>query len=170
MPTPPASIRLERPGDPESIHAVHAAAFPTDAEARLVDSLRARGELRLSLVATCDDAVVGHIAFSPVTLDGADRGGVGLAPVAVLPEQQSKGLGAALVTAGLGECRAAGAGFAVVLGEPGYYRRFGFRPASDFGLSSVYDAGDAFMAIELRAQALAGVAGLVRYGAAFDAL
>lgn len=170
------AIREERAGDEAGVDAVLRSSFPTDAEARLVAQLRADGDLRVSLVAERSGEragersgqIVGYIAFSPVTLDGEPCGGVGLAPVAVLPGFRSRGIGGTLVSAGLVACR--GESFCVVLGEPRYYGRFGFRPAARWGLRSVYDAGDAFMATALPGQSLPKGGGLVRYSKAFDAM
>jgi putative acetyltransferase len=161
-------IRSEQAVDGQSIRQVHTAAFPTDAEARLVDALRAASDLHVSLVACIDDAVVGHIAFSPVTAPAA--GGLGLAPLAVLPRYQRRGVGGQLIRAGLAACERTGCAFVVVMGEPAYYGRFGFRPASRWALVDEYGGGDAFQAIELRPGALAGCAGLVQYAPAFAAL
>ena len=161
-----ALVRSERPGDVASIHAVHAASFPTDLEARLVGLLRGAGRLLVSLVAEVDGAVVGHVAFSPVSaVTGAV--GVGLAPVAVLEAHRRQGIAARLIEAGLAACRSAGFGWAVVLGEPVYYSRFGFRPASAFGLYDEYGGGPAFQVIELVPGGLPAGAGLVRYAPEF---
>src|SRR5262245_11922157 len=121
-------IRPEHAGDAAAVCAVHCAAFPTDAEAHLVEWLRARGAARVSLVAEVDDAVVGHVLFSPVSIvaESGCRHGLGLAPVAVMPAHQRRGVGSALVREGLVACREAGCAFVVVLGHPGYYPRFGF--------------------------------------------
>src|SRR6185295_5905953 len=114
-----------------------------------VDALRAAGRLTVSLVAEVDGRVVGHVAFSPVDVPSS-RAGEGLAPLAVAEDFRRQGIGAALVAAGLEACRAAGVGFVVVLGEPAYYGRFGFRPAREFGLVDEYRGGDAFQLLELR--------------------
>jgi putative acetyltransferase len=164
-----ATIRPEQPDDRTAIHAVHAASFPTSLEARLVDALRDAGRLRISLVATVDGEIVGHLAFSPVALTGADDG-LGLAPLAVLPGSQKRGIAAELIRAGLGACQQAGAGFVVVLGEPGYYSRFGFVAASHWRLHDEYGGGDAFQALELRASSIPPVGGIVRYAPEFTAL
>jgi putative acetyltransferase len=132
---PFATVRAEEPGDEDGIRAVHQAAFPTPDEARLVDALRAVGRLSISLVAERADVIVGHIAFSPVELEGA-TGGLGLAPVAVLPGCQRKGVGRELILAGLVFCRRQAAPVVVVLGHPAYYPRFGFVPAAPLGLSN----------------------------------
>jgi putative acetyltransferase len=162
-------IRPERTADIAAVRGVHGAAFPTDAEARLVDRLRAGGQARVSLVAEVDGGVVGHIVFSPVSV-AAPSGychGLGLAPLAVLPEYQRRGVGSALVRAGLAVCQQEGHAFVVVLGHPGYYPRFGFRQASAVGLSNEYGADEAFMVLELQPGALPASGGLVKYGPEF---
>jgi putative acetyltransferase len=152
-----------------AVFAIHAAAFPTDAEARLVDRLRAAGEARVSLVAEVNGAVVGHVLFSPVAIEAASghRTGLGLAPVAVLPPYQRQGVGSALIREGLAICRQQRCLFVVVLGHPEYYPRFGFRRASEVGLSNAYGADAAFMVTELEQGALPADGGLVRYGPEF---
>jgi putative acetyltransferase len=162
-------VRPERPEDIAAIRAVHCAAFPADAEARLVDRLRARGQACVSLVAEVDGAVVGHVLFSPVSIIATSGlcAGLGLAPVAVLPAHQRGGVGSALIRAGLAQCRAEGCGFVVVLGHPTYYPRFGFRRASEVGLGNEYGADEAFMVLELRPGSLPAGGGLVRYGPEF---
>jgi putative acetyltransferase len=162
-------IRPEQPGDVTAIHAVHAASFPTAVEARLVDLLRQAGHLSLSLVAEREGTVVGHVALSPVsTATGAI--GAGLAPVAVWAAHRRQGIAARLIEAGLAGCRAAGFGWAVVMGEPAYYARFGFRPAHEFGLTDEYGGGPAFQAVELIPGRLPWGAGLVRYAPEFASL
>ena len=163
------SVHSERPGDVAAIHAVHAASFPTELEARLVGLLRTAGRLPVSLVAKVGGAVVGHIAFSPVTA-ASGAAGAGLAPVAVAEPHRRQGVAAELVRLGLEACRIAGFGWVVVMGEPAYYSRFGFRPAAEFGLSDEYGGGQAFQAIELVPGALPVGAGLVRYAPEFAAV
>jgi putative acetyltransferase len=161
------TIRPERAGDAAAIHAVHRAAFPTDAEARLVDRLRAGGQARVSLVAELGGAVVGHVVFSPVSIVDSATGGLGLAPVAVTPDHQRQGVGSALVREGLAACRREGCAFVVLLGHPEYYPRFGFRRASEVGLGNEYGADEAFMVLELRPGSLPAGGGLVQYGPDF---
>ena len=162
-------IRFETPPDVDAIRHVEERAFARGDEAALVDALRAGGKATVSLVAEEEGHVVGHVLFSPVTIGAAT--GVGLAPVAVLPEHQGRGIGAALVRRGLAECRAAGHDFAVVLGEPAYYARFGFETAARHGVRCEFDApDDAFMLVALRPGALAGLAGLARYAPEFGAV
>ncbi len=134
-----------------------------------MDLLREAGRLSASLVAEVDGRVVGHVAFSPVTVE-ARSVGAGLAPLAILPTHRRRGVGAALVAAGLDACRSAGFGWAVVLGEPDYYGRFGFRPASASGLSDEYGGGDAFQVVELTPGSLPAGAGLVSYAPEFASL
>ncbi len=159
-------IRSEKTPDGPAIRAVHLAAFaPRANEADLVDRLREAGQAAVSLVALSAGQLVGHILFSPVSLSPRQPAllGLGLAPLAVLPDFQRQGIGSQLVLRGLEAVRAAGFDFAVLLGDPGYYGRFGFRPGSQFHLDNEYGAADEFMAAELRPGALAGVAGLVRF-------
>jgi putative acetyltransferase len=163
------AIRPEASGDLPAIHAVHAASFPTRAEADLVDALRAAGRLRVSLVAADGDAIVGHVAFSPVTLPGTTDG-VGLGPLAVVPTHRRRGIGGQLVRAGLAACAESGDGFVVVLGDPDYYGRFGFEAASARELTGEYGGGDAFQAQELRTGAIPSAGGLVRYAPEFAAV
>jgi putative acetyltransferase len=163
------SIRPEEARDADAIHAVHVVCFPADAEARLVGLLRAAGRLIVSLVAEVQGTVVGHVAFSPVTAaDGSV--GAGLAPVAVVEAHRRRGVAAALIQSGLERCRAAGFGWAVVLGDPGYYARFGFCPAAGLGLSDEYGGGPAFQIVELVAGAVPAGAGIVRYSSEFASL
>ncbi|WP_457653985.1 GNAT family N-acetyltransferase [Rhodocaloribacter sp.] len=165
-------IREEEERDHAAVYALNAAAFETPAEARLVEALRARAHPVLSLVAEAEGAVVGRILFTPVTLPEHPGGRiVGLAPMAVAPGHQRQGMGSALVRAGLDRCRELGFGAVVVLGHPAYYPRFGFKPASRFGLGCPYDVpDDVFMALELRTGYLHGASGTIAYHAAFDDL
>ncbi len=163
-------IRPEEPADAPAIRQVVEAAFPTAAEARLVGLLRAGGNLTISLVAEEDDGtIVGHVAFSPVIVDGesAEQSGIGLVPLAVLPDHQRQGIGGRLVREGLAACEAAAFGFVVVLGEPAYYQRFGFDRADRRGLGNEYGADEAFIVVELRDGAIPARGGVVRYGAEF---
>lgn len=163
--------RPEQPGDVTAIHHVNEAAFGQPNEADLVDALRANGQLLISLVAENEGEVVAHIAFSPVTVEGggATWGAVGLAPVAVLPEWQGRGVGSELIRRGLEACRQQGHEVVFVLGHPDYYPRFGFASAEALGVGCTYDVPpEAFMAAELRPGAIAGRIGTVRFAAEFD--
>ena len=117
-------IREERPEDIAAIRAVNDAAFGQPQEGRIVDALRGNGGLLLSLVATQDDRVVGHIAYSPVTIESDEQtlSGAGLAPMAVLPELQRQGIGSRLVAAGNQRMRESGQPFIIVLGHAEYRR------------------------------------------------
>jgi putative acetyltransferase len=145
-------------------------AFARRDEADLVDRLRAAATPYLGLVAEAAGGVIGHIAFSPVTLEPPhpNRRVLGLAPMAVRPNWQRRGVGSALVRAGLAACSAAGVDAVVVLGHPDYYPRFGFEPASRVGLRCVYEVPDeALMALALTPGALPEAGGVVHYHPAF---
>ncbi|HET9694956.1 MAG TPA: N-acetyltransferase [Steroidobacteraceae bacterium] len=162
-------VRVERPDDVAAIRGVNERAFGASVEARLVDQLRASNKAMISLVAQHGDQVVGHILFSPVTIAKAPESfrGAGLAPMSVLPEFQNQGIGSRLVRGGLVACQEAGYDAVVVLGHVGYYPRFGFAKAQDYGLESEYDAADAFMVLELRKGALEEIGGLVKFAPEF---
>ena len=163
-------IREEKKDDRSRVHAVNTAAFETRAEADLVDNLRVQVTPIVSLVAEDNGEVVGHIMFSPVSLSGdPELKMMGLAPMAVAPVQQRKGIGSALVRAGLEQCRQLGYAAVIVLGHPEYYPRFGFSSSFRFDIRSEYDVPEeVFMAMELRPKALSGKTGTVKYHAAFS--
>jgi putative acetyltransferase len=164
-------IRPEREEDAAAVRHVHETAFPTAAEANLVDRLRAGGKAVIALVAEDGDSIVGHVLFSPIALEPlAGTVGLGLAPVAVLPDHEKHGVGRRLIQNGLAECRAWGAGFVVVIGDPPYYGRFGFEPAEKHGLRNEYGAGEGFMVFELTSGALPPPGTLVKYAPEFAAL
>jgi putative acetyltransferase len=159
-------VRLEQPVDLPAIRAVNLAAFPEAAEANLVDELRANGKATLSLVAVQDDRIVGHILFSPVTMDSNDAHCrvLGLGPMAVFPDLQGQGVGSMLVRAGLDHCKQDGVGCIVVLGHPALYPRFGFKTASQFGIGCQYDVpSNYFMVAEMAEGALSSISGIARY-------
>ena len=125
------AIRPERAGDEAVIHALTEAAFrdmpfSDGDEQDLVDALRRDGDLSLSLVAEDAERIVGHIAFSPVSISDGTKDWYGLGPVSVWPELHRQGVGSALVRRGISDMRAAGAKGIVLLGNPEYYGRFGF--------------------------------------------
>ena len=165
-------IRAEKNRDKAAVQALNRAAFGSNAEADLVDALRAQANPVISLVAVDDGAVIGHIMFSPATLSAdPDARAIALGPMAVAPERQRQGIGSALVRAGLDECRRLGFQSVFVLGHPQYYPRFGFLPASRFAIASQYDVPDeVFMAMELEPGALSGRAGVMHYHKAFDGI
>ena len=159
-------VRAEIPTDQAAVHRINQLAFGTDNEANLVDALRALADPYLSLVAVEDDQIVGHIFFSPVTIESetSTYTAMGLAPMAVLPEYQKRGIGSALVQYGLRECRRIGHDVVVVVGHSEYYPRFGFTPAREKGLRCEFDVPDeVFMVAELSPGALNGRQGLVKY-------
>jgi putative acetyltransferase len=166
------TIRPERPDDVARVRDLNTLAFGQPAEARLVDTLRANCADALSLVAD-DNAVVGHILFTPVTIENTEPPlvGMGLAPMAVHPDRQRDGIGTQLVTRGLEILRERHCPFVVVVGHPEYYPRFGFQPASRRGLSSQWEGipDAAFMVLVLDETAMAGASGVARYRAEFDA-
>lgn len=162
-------IRNERPEDARRLRELHRAAFGGNVEADLVDTLRDAGCALVSLVAEDAGGLIGHLLFSPVTLEGRPSlNMMGLAPMAVTPPRQRQGTGSFLVAEGLARCRALGAGAVVVLGHPDYYTRFGFRAAGGYGLACEYDApAEAFMALELVPGYLDEAGGTVRFHPAF---
>jgi putative acetyltransferase len=124
-------IRPERLEDATTIHSLTDAAFKgmpfsDGAEARVIEALRGAGALTLSLVATHGGEIIGHVAFSPVTINGEAGGWYGLGPVSVWPDRQRSGIGQALIREGLRRLQSMGAGGCVLLGDPAYYARFGF--------------------------------------------
>jgi putative acetyltransferase len=163
-------IRVATPADEVAIVRVHREAFGRADEAEIARRLQLRGHDCVSLAAFEDDALVGHVIFSPVSVGERSfaKPPMGLGPVGVLPALQRGGAGIALCRAGIEACRARGAPFLVVLGHPAYYPRFGFAPASDFGLTYAdMPPREAFMAMELVPGTLAGLTGKVRYGPEF---
>jgi putative acetyltransferase len=163
-------VRTENLEDRKSVRRVNELAFEQPNEADLVDAFRANARPYVSLVAVIDEQVVGHIFFSPVSIESENSAftAMGLAPMAVLPEYQNQGIGSQLVREGLKECERLGEDIVVVLGHPNYYPRFGFGPASLKGLRSEYDVRDeVFMVLELREGALGGRQGLVKYHSEF---
>lgn len=166
-------VRDEAPADVDAIRDVVTRAFEQAAEAELVDALRRHGKATISLVAEQEGRVVGHVLFSPVTLadDPSAPFASGLAPLAVSADVRKRGIGGALVRAGLARCRALGHAWVVVLGSPAYYGRFGFVDAGRYGLTSEYHVPPGvFQVIELAPDALLGRRGLVRYAEEFAGL
>lgn len=165
------TIRPERPEDSRRIRYVNELAFEQSAEADLVDTLRRACDDSLSLVAE-DDAIVGHILFTPVVVEATGRHilGVGLAPMAVLPDRQRQGIGSQLVRRGLDILRDRGCPFVVVVGHPDYYPRFGFERASTHGLLSQWEGvpDASFMVLVLDGDAMAGASGVAKYRDEFN--
>ncbi|QDU34657.1 Acetyltransferase (GNAT) family protein [Poriferisphaera corsica] len=166
-------IRLETTKDEAEIFMLNQAAFSSTSESLLINRLRQKHKLSISLVVEVGGRVVGHIAFSPVTIIRGKQTlahGIGLAPVAVLPDLQKQGIGSALIYEGIRICTEKKAGFIVVLGDPNYYNRFGFMPASKYRLSDTFGGGDAFQILTLDPATLPDLGGTVHYVSEFDDL
>jgi putative acetyltransferase len=164
------TIRREEPQDSDAVRALNLSAFDNGPEAALVDKLRTACADYLAFVAVEDGKVVGHILFTPVTIDGHDVAGMGLAPMAVLPPHQRQGVGSRLVRHGLDHLRRSGCPFVIVLGHPGYYPRFGFEPASKYRLRCQWEGvpDEAFMVVVADRKALPDSGRVARYRAEFD--
>ena len=156
-------IRIERPEDASAVRSVNVESFSGEIEARLIERLHAANAVTLSLVAEVEGEIVGHLLFSPVTIDRT-HAAVGLGPMAVIPANQGQGIGTLLLREGLKLLKGLGHAAVVVVGHADYYPRFGFVPARRFGLSCEFEVPEeSFMALELRAGVLARRGGLVRY-------
>jgi putative acetyltransferase len=167
-------IREEEAGDAPAVRAVLEAAFESPVESRLVEALRACPE-RIALVAADEDeAIVGHILFTPVIIerDAGTIEGYGLAPMAVMPAVQRAGIGSALVRAGLERLDRLGCPFVVVVGHPDYYPRFGFVRASTCGVRCQWSEApdEAFLIRPRDPASTMSLAGLARYRPEFDAV
>jgi putative acetyltransferase len=164
-------IRPETTADHAAIREVNRIAFGGDGEARLVDALREGGHAKVSLVAEVHGQVVGYILFSalPIVTPEREIQALSLAPLAVAPSHQRRGIGSILVSEGLRVCRGAGYGIVIVLGHPEFYPRFGFSAKLAEPLKSPY-SGPSFMAVELLTNALQGIEGEVRYPPPFEDL
>ena len=162
-------IRQERPQDIATITALTAAAFSSQehsshTEQFIVNALRRSQQLTISLVAVLDEDIVGHVAASPVTISSGAQGWFGIGPISVWPDRQGQGIGSALMQAALAELQQLGAMGCVVLGDPGYYSRFGFAVHAGLELPGVppqyFQAGPFGTALPQ---------GTVQYHAAFEA-
>jgi predicted N-acetyltransferase YhbS len=166
-------IRPETKADYAPIYRVHRFAFGRTNESTLVERLRKTKRFipELSLVARHQNQVIGHILFYPVDIVKDDRTveALALAPVAVLPQFQNKGVGGKLVKVGLSKAKKLGYKAVIVLGHAEYYPHFGFAPASTWGITAPFEVPDnAFMALELVPGALSAAAGTVRYAQEFS--
>jgi putative acetyltransferase len=189
-------IRQEQPGDIDAIQQVNELAFGQPTEAEIVDCLRQSDADIVSLVAVQDEQIVGHILFSPITIEAdiskggmatrslamqneakqtvsnksnAKLGPMGLAPMAVLPNNQRQGIGSKLIEAGLEELKKRNCPLVIVLGYPGYYPKFGFEPASRFGLQCQWEVPDeAFMALLLNPDLPTPIHAIAKYRSEFD--
>lgn len=165
-------IREEKKEDYDAVRIVNDRAFGQPEEGRIINILRKVCQETLSLVAVSDEKIVGHILFSPVTIDHEDTQviGMGLAPMAVLPEFQKQGIGSLLVKEGLGRIKETDCPFIIVLGHEHYYPRFGFERASIHGLKAQWDGvpDEAFLVIILNKSVMADVSGIATYRHEFD--
>ncbi len=166
-------IRPETTQDYPAIYEVNMLAFRQLGESELIEKLRKKpGYLpELSLVAEVDHTIIGHILFTPVSIrsDSKTTGSLALAPMAVLPAWQRKGIGGKLITEGLQAARKAGFSSAIVLGHPSYYSRFGFQPSVKWHIKAPFQVKEeTFMAIELEEKALANAQGTVIYQEEFS--
>ena len=162
-------IQPESWDDADGIRAVHLAAFPTAVEADLVKALKEDFHSEISLVAKDEGQIVGHVLLSRMKVEGGGREfrALGLAPVAVLPDRQGKGVGSQLIEEALRRAEAQGEEMVFVLGEPDYYGRFGFEPSAAAPFASLY-AGPYLMAKSFGAPL--PVAGTAAYAPAFGKL
>ncbi|RMG27220.1 MAG: N-acetyltransferase [Bacteroidetes bacterium] len=159
-------IRAESPADYDAIDRLNELAFGQPQEAALIRRLRLRTDFipQLSLLAFLEEQAVGHILFSPIVIEHGQgrQPALALAPMAVHPAHQRRGIGSRLVRQGLERARALGHASVIVLGHAAYYPRFGFQPAARWGIEPPFDVpSEVFMALELRPGAL--LAGRVRY-------
>jgi putative acetyltransferase len=163
------AIRQEHSEDIAAIRGVNNSAFGREQEGTLVDTLRSNAAAMLSLVATDNGRVVGHILYSPASVGSV--AGAALAPMAVLPDYQRQGIGSELVRAGIQRLTNAGCPFIPVFGHVDFYSRFGFRPASTHGIRCDRDVPDeVFMLLVLDEQKMQSVAGLAKYGDEFSSV
>jgi len=164
------TIREERASDEQSVRRINDLAFEHGPEAALVDNLRLSCDRYLSFVAVDQGSVIGHILFTPVTLDSSDVVGMGLAPMAVLPAHQREGVGSLLVRHGLDYLRQSDCPFVIVLGHPRYYPRFGFERASHYKLGCQWEGvpDEAVMVVVFDKQAVPEEGGIVRYRDEFN--
>jgi len=162
-------IRSEKTEDIDRIREINISSFGEESEANLVAALRKSGIPLISLVAEENNNVIGHILFSPVTIDDCTSISIaGLAPMSVLPQFQRKGIGSILAKEGLHQCKQAGYSAVVVLGHPEYYPRFGFIPSVIYGIRSEYDVPEnVFMIMELTEDSLKDCHGKVKYHEVF---
>ncbi len=163
------NIRKEKPTDIQKIHNVTVAAFlnapHTDhTEQFIVKALRESGALTISLVAEIEDNIVGHVALSPVTISDNSQDWYGLGPISVLPDYQNKGVGSKLMNAAIDALKTIKAKGCVLLGDPNYYSRFGFKPIERLVLPDV--PAEYFMALKFAGSMPQGV---VSYHKSFTA-
>lgn len=161
------AIRAEAPADREAIRALHRAAFGGEGEARLVDALHDERAVVLSLVVEENGHLAGHILYSRLTLDPPHAGASSLAPVAIAPEHQKRGIGSRLIGEAHRMLAASGEKIVFVLGDPAFYGRFGFSAAAAKPFRTPYD-GEYLQALVLASDA--PKSGTVHYARAFAGL
>ncbi len=165
-------IRPEQPDDINDIRDINKKAFGQAQEANIVDNIRRNCDDILSLVAIDKDKLVGHILFSPVTIEDDKKKviGMGLAPMAVLPEFQRQGIGSQLINRGIEELRKTKCPFIIVLGHEDYYPGFGFEPASRFGIKCQWEGipDNAFMILWLDKSVMNQTSGVAKYRSEFN--
>jgi putative acetyltransferase len=160
-------IREEQANDIPAIREVNRRAFGSDHEGRIVDALRTNHAVSLSLVATLNGAVVGHILYSPAVVGRVE--GAALGPMAVLPEHQRQGIGSQLVSTGNERLQIAGCPFVIVVGHPGFYPRFGFTPAHRLGITCKWNVpSDAFLVLVMDSKKSGAFHGLAEYRPEFS--
>lgn len=164
-------IRPEQPGDVDAIHRLNEEVFGQPGEAILVDALRENGALSYSIVAVENEAIVGHLALSPVTITDKNlsHDAIGLGPMAVKPDHQNQGIGSKLIRYWLDKFDVEKYNLVVVLGHPNFYSKFGFAPSKVFNIRWEQDVPDeVFMVKELKQGALSAINGIVKYHPAFN--
>ena len=167
-------IRQEITNDKKEVYEVNSIAFGQDNEAKLVNLLRESKAFipELSLVATVETKLVGHILFSKIIIideNGNEFESLALAPVAVRPEFQRKGIGRQLIKSGLNKARELKYKSVIVLGHKHYYPKFGFKPVDKWNIKAPFDVpAEFFMGLELVKDGLKGISGTVRYPKEFD--
>ena len=169
----PLTIRQEQPQDFQAVYQINKQAFGQEAEAKLVDALRQSKVFvpELSLVAELDQHIIGHILFTKIKIVNGDKEteSLALAPMAVSEVYQKQGVGGQLIQEGLKRATELGFASVIVLGHEHYYPKFGFEPASKWGIKAPWDVPDeVFMVIELIPNALVHVRGTVQYPKEFD--
>jgi putative acetyltransferase len=166
-------VREENPEDHDQIRYVNDLAFKCPDEGRIVDQIRAKQKEIISLVALIDEKIVGHILFSPVVINCDQKSikGMGLAPMAVLPEYQKQGIGTTMVKEGLRKLQERKYPFVIVVGHAEYYPRFGFERASKYGLKCQWESvpDEAFMVMIMNQSVMKDAKGVAKYMKEFDA-
>ena len=169
------TIRQEQPEDYIQVHELNILAFDQYYEAKLVEALRKNDQVfipELSMVATKDNEVVGYILFTKILIADISNNtfeSLSLAPIAILPQYQKKGIGTELIKQGLLKAREMGFTSVIVLGHEQFYPRFGFLPASKWNIKPPFDVpSNAFMALELMEDGLKNVSGIVQYPKEFE--